>query len=224
MKHTWDRVCQMRMASEVIIATDSEELREMAQSWGATVKMTDPKCLNGTERVCELMSQFKSDFFVNVQADEVFVDTKMLDQLVDLLLQKRSNVLTPVFAIKTQEELMSPQLVKCVRNDHQHAVYFSRSPIPFLQGVPTNDWLKQNTFWGHVGVYSYSRKALEAYNNTPPCRLEKLESLEMLRFFEHNIAIDTMETEHAKVSINTPEDLVAAHNFLRESRPSLITT
>ena len=105
-------------------------------------------------------------------------------------------------------------MVKVVRAENGEAVYFSRSPVPHLRGVPPAEWTSRRAYWGHLGIYGYDRATLARYPSLPATELEACESLEQLRFVAHGFRFQTVETSYHPVAIDTPEDLERARALL----------
>src|SRR5690606_33075422 len=127
------------------------------EGWGAQVLMTSPDCRSGTERLATCLDRVDADHIINVQGDEPLVDPVMLDALVARWEEVPADLITPVFRIHSVEEIRNPNVVKVARASTGEALYFSRSPIPFVRDLPQENWLTQHTFWGHIGVYGYRR-------------------------------------------------------------------
>jgi 3-deoxy-manno-octulosonate cytidylyltransferase (CMP-KDO synthetase) len=214
LRHVWERVARMRRASEIIIAVDSDEVAAAAAEWGAQWVMTSPACRNGTERIASILDGLRGEFILNVQGDEPFIEPALLDSLVDRFAQTGGEVVTPVFRLRDEAALANPALVKVVRTADGRALYFSRSPLPHRRGVPPAQWAAQGEYWGHLGVYGYSRAALARYPALPESALEAAEALEQLRFLEAGWKIQTVETDYHAVAIDTPADLELARALL----------
>jgi len=214
IRHVWERVRRMKRARNVIIATDAEEVAAAAAAFGADVRLTSPACRNGTERIVELLPQLEGEFFLNVQGDEPFIDAGLLDSLVERYAQTHCDLVTAVYALKDEKQLADPNLVKVVRARDGHAIYFSRSPVPHLRGVPLAQWCQSRPYWGHLGVYGYTRKVLELYPHLEMGDCESRESLEQLRFFECSLSFQTVETNYHAVAIDTPADMERARQIL----------
>lgn len=212
--HVWSRVRQAIEIDEVFIATDSTEVADAATGFGAQVLMTSPDCQSGTERIASVIDRLDGNLILNVQGDEPLIDPKMLDALVDRWQSVSCELITPVFPIKTMEELQSPNVVKVARASDGRALYFSRSPIPYLRDIPTDSWLQHGIFWGHIGVYGYNRTVLANYYELPLSTLEKLEKLEQLRFLEAGYSIQTVETDYRPNSVDIADDLERVRKLL----------
>lgn len=210
VRHVWEKAKRMKSADRVVILADSEEVAGIARAFGAEVIMTDPACASGTERLASVLGGLPGDFYLNVQGDEPFIDPELLDALVARWRETACRVVTAVARVTHAEQLSNPNTVKVVRALNGRAVYFSRSPVPYLRGVALADWPRHAAFWSHIGVYGYDRATLEAYPGMPVTDIERIESLEQLRFVEHGLDIRTVETEYHPVAIDTVEDLERA--------------
>lgn len=212
--HTWDRVCQMKLAREVIVAVDDQDVFNEVKSWGAKVVMTDERCQSGTERIFSILNQLKGDMILNVQGDECFIDWKMLDKMVEAWKKSEPDIITPVYRFKNWEDVVSSSNVKVVIGDKGKALYFSRSPIPHVRGIDPIKWIERHAFWWHVGVYGYRRNVLASYEKLRKSSLEEVEKLEQLRFLEAGFEIQVLETDYHAVSVDTLEDLEKARKLI----------
>lgn len=214
LRHVWERVARMRRATEILVATDSEEVAAAVAGWGGQFVLTSPECRSGTERIASILDGLKGEFILNVQGDEPFIDPALLDSLAESFAVHGGDVVTPVYPLRNYGALTNPAVVKVVRGADGRAWYFSRSPIPHLRGVPMEQWPARGLHWGHLGVYGYARAKLAAYSSLPESPLETVEALEQLRFLEAGWRIQTVETQYHAVAIDTPEDLARARALL----------
>lgn len=207
VRHVWEKVRQMKRAGRVVLLADTKAVADAARAFGAEVVMTSPACRSGTERLASVLGQLPGEFFLNVQGDEPFIDVDLLDALVERYAETRCALVTAVAKITDATKLSNPNVVKVVRAGDGRAIYFSRSPIPHLRGVPVEKWLENGVWWSHIGVYGYARSTLEVYPAMPVSALETVESLEQLRFVDKGLSFQTVETNYHPVSIDTAEDL-----------------
>lgn len=214
LRHVWDRVARMRRATEILVATDSEEVAAAVAGWGGQFVLTSPECRSGTERIASILDGLKGQFILNVQGDEPFIDPVLLDSLVESFAATGGDVVTPVYPLRDYATLANPAVVKVARGADGRAWYFSRSPIPHVRGVPMEQWPARGLHWGHLGVYGYARAKLAAYATLPESPLETVEALEQLRFLEAGWRIQTVETQDHAVAIDTPDDLARARAML----------
>lgn len=216
VQHVWEKVQNMKNAGKIVLLADTEEVRKVAEGFGAEVIMTSPNCRSGTERLASILSNLPGEFFLNVQGDEPFIDVDLLDSLVDRWAETNCELVTAVAKISDPAKLTNPNVVKVVRGSDGRAIYFSRSAVPHLRGVPAEKWLDSgNVWWSHIGVYGYARAVLESHPTMPVTALETIESLEQLRFIDRGMSFQTVETNYHPVSIDTLEDLENARKLFK---------
>lgn len=203
--------------ANIYIATDAEEVKSIAQSWGAQILMTNPDCRSGTERLAECLNSIDGELIVNVQGDEPLIDPAMIDALVERWQQTRPDLITPVFRITVVDDISNPNVVKVARSASGEALYFSRSAIPYIRDLPVTQWLDKHTFWGHIGVYGYRRDVLEHYPALPVSPLESAEQLEQLRFLNAGYRFQTFETSYRPIAVDVAADLERARAILEHA-------
>ena len=180
--------------------------------------MTSDHHPSGTDRCFEALKKLNENFnfAINIQGDEPFIDPNQIDLLCSSLTEK-TELATLIQKIATLEQLLSSGEAKVVINHLHEAIYFSRSPVPFVQKAEHKDWLSKTAFYRHVGLYAYRADVLEKITKLSPSLLEKAESLEQLRWIENGFKIKTVETEmEESICIDTPEDLEKALVILKE--------
>lgn len=204
--HVYNRCLQA--VDEVHIATDSEEVMQLVQSWGGNVWMTGA-CVSGTERIVSILDKLAADIIINVQADQPLIEPTLINQLVEVFENTNPlpDIVTPICLINDNHKLFDPNLVKVTRRHDGYALYFSRSPIPYVRDLDQDDWLNNGQFWGHVGIYAYKRQVLENYHLLPDSDLENMEKLEQLRFLQAGKNILTVTTNKPPLSVDTDYDL-----------------
>ena len=207
VQHVWERVSQAKNIDGIFVATDSSEVVKVVTSWGGRALMTDPACQSGTDRIASILSEIEADLILNVQGDEPLVDPGMLEALVASWMSNPSDLITPVYRITSADDLSNSNVVKVARAHDGRALYFSRSPIPYVRDCPLDKWLERQAFWGHIGVYGYRKDVLEGYTKLPSSPLQIAESLEQLRFMEAGYSFQTVETTYHSVAVDTQEDL-----------------
>lgn len=215
IQHVYERAIESGVTSDVTILTDSDEIVNVAKSFGATSIMTSTDCCCGTERIASVLNKTSGDFIINIQGDEPLLDPQTIIAIAERAQSSTADVITPVFKICNIDDIDNPNRVKVAVGFFGQALYFSRSPIPFVRGIEHSQWLQNNTFYGHVGVYGYHRHVLEQYTNLKNGQLETAESLEQLRLLENGYKIDTVVVNKPSIGIDTPEDLIKAEKFLQ---------
>jgi 3-deoxy-manno-octulosonate cytidylyltransferase (CMP-KDO synthetase) len=213
IQHVYENSKRARRADEVIVATDSETIRERVMAFGGNAVMTNKRHRTGTDRIAEVAASLDADIIVNVQGDEPLIRPEMIDDVIDVLNDQRASMGTLIKKIEDPHEIFNPNVVKVVFDREWFALYFSRSPIPFHR----DDWKSvldiQNSqgvirnFYKHIGIYSYRREVLLSLAGLEQTELEKKEKLEQLRALEHGMRIKLKETFFETCGVDTPEDL-----------------
>lgn len=196
------------------VLTDSEEVYDVAASWGANVLMTSEDCPSGSARISSVINKLDADVVVNVQADEPLLPSGVIDILVGALDGGDWDVATPVYQITSQSDLTNPNVVKVVRSSDGTGLYFSRSTIPYVRDTDPEDWTSSVRFWGHTGVYAYRRSVLLDYPSIPEGTLEQAEQLEQLRLLEAGKRILTVEIDYHSRGVDVPSDLELVKKLL----------
>ena len=208
VQHVYERAAQAPSVREVIVATDDERILAAVEAFGGKACMTSSAHRNGTERIAEVAQRLDTPIVVNVQGDEPQIEPDQVERVIQLLAEDESAVMgTLAFGIDCEETLRNPNAVKVVVDDRGCALYFSRSPIPFVRD--SDDWLRDSPSppLRHLGIYSYRRQFLLDYVAMPPTPLEKAEKLEQLRALSAGYKIKVGLTEYHCIGIDTPEDL-----------------
>ena len=207
----YEAVAKSSLVSDVIVATDSNEILEICQKHGWHARMTSASHRSGTERVHEISNQIAADIYINVQGDEPLTRPEHIASL--LALMDRSDV--AVGTLKTPAapiDVPNPSAVKVVTDKDGKALYFSRATIPFDRDAG------QPAYFKHLGFYAYRKPALDQFVSLPESPLEKSERLEQLRFLENGIPIYVSETPYDTVGVDTEEELRRVEGILRNQR------
>lgn len=212
-QRVWNAAAEAVGSDNVTIATDSEEIADLARGFGARVGMTSEQATCGTERVAELATGIDADAFVNVQADDPFVTPELVNESLEAFYDRGLAVCTPVFRLG-RDGASNPNVVKVVRSSSGRGLYFSRAQIPFDRDGAPPETAQSGPFWGHVGLYVYSPDAVAAYAAFGRTELEEREKLEQLRFLVADIPIATFVTDYVPRAVDVPEDLVAIEKEL----------
>lgn len=197
------------LLSDVIIATDSEEILSVCRQHAWNVQMTSPHHRSGTERVHEISSRHSADVYLNVQGDEPLVCSEQISSLLRLMERPEvpvGTLMTPASAL----DILNPNAVKVVTDLNGRALYFSRSTIPFDRDKTHPAYCK------HLGLYAYRKPALDRFVTLPESSLEKAERLEQLRFLQNGIPVFVAETPHDSIGVDTEEDLQRAVEILKK--------
>jgi 3-deoxy-manno-octulosonate cytidylyltransferase (CMP-KDO synthetase) len=219
IQHTYESAMKSKLMHDVIIAVDDEKVYQVAMNFGARVIITPKEIPTGSDRIAYVAQKIpEAEIIVNIQGDEPFIPARMIDEAIEPLLFDNSvNVTTLAKRITEVEELKSPAIVKVVYDYDNYALYFSRSPVPFVRDARTNlERITKAEIYKHIGLYVYRRNALLEFTKLSPTDLEQVEKLEQLRMLENGIKIKIVVTELESLSVDTPEDLEKARMFYRK--------
>ncbi len=201
IEHVYSRVSKAKSLEQVIVATDDLRIYEEVEDFGGKVVMTDSDHRSGTDRIAEVAAGLDSDLIINVQGDEPLLKPEMIEEAVEPFFHDdKLKMSTLKTEIDSPEEMLSPNVVKVVTDLAGYALYFSRSPLPYL---------KQGNIcsYKHIGLYVYNRDFLLEFSRLAPTPLEKAESLEQLRALENGYRIKVVETDYMSIGVDTPEDV-----------------
>ena len=216
--YVYDGVSKAERIEDVWVLTDSDEVFELAKSWGAKALMTAEDCPSGTARIASVIDQLKADFVINVQGDEPLMTGEIVDSMVTALESSGADVVTPVYRITDAGDITNTNVNKVVRAHDGTALYFSRSAIPHVRSYEIGEWLDRVPYWGHVGVYGFRRNVLEEYLTLPEGQLEDAEKLEQLRLLEAGKQILAVEIDYRPVGVDVPSDLETVKGMIPASR------
>ena len=208
IRRVYEQAKKSKSLSKVVVATDHEEIFDHVIDYGGEVCMTSTHHASGTDRCFEVLSKENSsfDYIINIQGDEPFIAPEQIDLLASLL-DGKTELATLIKKIDSVEQLFNPNLVKAVLNKNSEALYFSRSPIPYLRNQEQVEWVTHHSYYKHIGMYAYRNDVLKKITNLEVSPLEKAESLEQLRWLENGYKIKVKETSIETIGIDTPEDL-----------------
>lgn len=217
VQRVYERVS--KVFKDVCVATDDDRIATAVRDFGGNVVMTSSSHRSGTDRCCEAADKLglQPDVVVNVQGDEPFIETSQLESVIRCFDDEATDIATlvkPFAATDGWEALSNPNSPKVVVDNDDNAIYFSRSVIPYLRGVPQQEWLQHHTYYKHIGLYAYRMKVLHEICTMPQGQLEVAESLEQLRWLQAGYRIKVGYTQVETVGIDTPEDLRKAENLL----------
>ncbi len=198
--------------SGVVVATDDNRIFDHVKSFGGRVMLTSDSHRSGTDRIAEVVMKLKDkgelyDIALNIQGDEPFIQPSQIEKVIDIFRNPNADIGTLVKRIEKSEDIFDPNVVKAVVDAHGKALYFSRSPIPFVRNTISDNWHKENTFYKHIGIYGFRADTLNNITMLAPSPLETAESLEQLRWLYYGYTIFTAFTDIETVGIDTPDDL-----------------
>ncbi|MCY4781471.1 3-deoxy-manno-octulosonate cytidylyltransferase [Sphingobacterium sp. UT-1RO-CII-1] len=210
IERVYKQVKKCESLHEIIVATDDQRIAEHVNKFGGKVIMTSKAHQSGTDRCAEVISKITGyDVAINIQGDEPYINPNQIDQLAALFQDSTIDIGTLVKRINQESELFNENIPKVVFNVNSIALYFSRHPIPFQRGIEQNKWLKNHTYFKHIGIYGYRIKTLNEITNLPVSSFEQSEGLEQLRWLQNGYTIKLAETNLETIAVDRPEDLEA---------------
>ncbi len=221
IQHVYERACQAR-ADAVLVATDDQRIFDAVHSFGGQAVMTRSDHPSGTDRVAEVARTLDVDVIVNLQGDEPQIEPETVDLLPQLLDQDPdADVATLAVPIRSLEQWYDPACVKVVRDEAGRALYFSRSPVPFVRDGQPDFVAEPPCFLQHLGLYAYRRGFLLQLATLPPAPLELLEKLEQLRVLAAGRTIQVGIVKHAAKGVDSPTDYERFVQAYRQSETQL---
>lgn len=214
----YDQALLSGVFQDVVVATDDARIVDHVRNEGFHVVMTSGNHRSGTERCLEALDNWQKetgtsyDHMINIQGDEPFIHPEQIRKVAALLTSGNAQIATLAKMITRREDIFNPNVVKIVFSRSMKAIYFSRSPIPYLREVNEIRWTKIQAHYKHIGIYGFHADALRLVCSLPPGILENHESLEQLRWLENDLKINIDLTGEESISVDTPEDLLKITN------------
>lgn len=209
IQHVYEQAMQARLPSNVWVATDDQRVYDAVQAFGGHAVMTSCEHCTGTDRLAEVARRSEADIIVNVQGDEPLIAPEVIDLAIEPFYHQPELVMTTLKTRISEEDFSNPAVVKVVTDKQGHALYFSRSLIPYPRNAGGN-----LAVYKHIGLYAYRKEFLLKYASMPQTPLEQAESLEQLRVLENGYRILVLETNYPCIGVDTPEDLERVRGIL----------
>jgi 3-deoxy-manno-octulosonate cytidylyltransferase (CMP-KDO synthetase) len=209
IQRVYEQAQRSTLLTSVIVATDDERIASVVRSFGGNVQMTPADIQSGSDRIALVAKNHPADIVVNIQGDEPQIDPQLIDQTIRLVMDDTQAVVgTAVKKTSSHQDLFNANVVKVVLDRNNYALYFSRSPVPFVRDAKKDEeWFSNTTFYKHFGIYVYRADFLQHYTGLKPSALEEAEKLEQLRILENGFRIKCAVTEYESLPVDTPEDL-----------------
>jgi len=222
IQHVYESASKARELDRVVVATDDRRVEQAVRSFGGEVMMTSKHHASGTDRLAEVARKIRADWLVNVQGDLPFIRSDTIVRAIRPLRRDQTIPMgTVCTAIYEEEEWRNANIVKVLTDRAGFALYFSRSPIPYVRNSVIDPYHKKmradRRVWGyrHLGLYVYRRDFLLKFARLRPTALEQIESLEQLRALENGYRIYVAEVDESGVEVDTPADLKKAERYLK---------
>ena len=239
IQHVYERARRSKTLARVVVATDDVRIRDAVAVFGGEVQLTGVHHPSGTDRVAEVAASLTSEIVVNIQGDEPLIEPAMIDEAVSPFFTEPDLIMgTVCHRLESEEEWLSPHVVKVVRDRRGFALYFSRAPIPYVrvesqerrvEGKGQSDRQPstlnfQPLCYKHIGLYVYQRDFLLRLASLPPTPLEESEQLEQLRALEHGFPIKVVETKYDSIGVDTLEDLMQIERIVAATGDKTVTS
>lgn len=216
IQHVVERAQKVQILSKVVVATDDERIVECVKSFGGEYVLTRSDHVTGSDRLAEAAERLdisEHDVVVNIQGDQPLFSEEVIEQVARPLVEDPALPMsTLIYKIIRPEEINDPNHVKTVFDRNNHALYFSRSPVPFQRNP--EDAISP-TYYKHLGFYAYRKGFLLSYVALPEGEWERFEKLEQLRALEYGYKIKVVLTKHDSIEVDTPEDLKRVEEYLK---------
>ncbi len=214
IRRTYEAAVNTNLFDDVFVITDSDVIHnEIVSHSGKSIKsIKEHEC--GSDRIAEAVQDMDVDIVVNVQGDEPLIDEPSLRKLLEVFKndpEKKIDLASLKTPMMDSEEISNPNNVKVITNKDNLALYFSRFPLPYPRD--TNSGV---TYFKHIGVYAFRKKALMDFYSLPMLQLEATEKIECIRYLEYGKSIKMVETNFKGIGIDTPEDLERARKLFTE--------
>jgi len=216
IQHTYESALKSKLLERVVIAVDDEKVYQVVSLFTKNVIMTPQDIQTGSDRIAYVVRNIPdADIIVNIQGDEPFIKGAMIDEAIEpLLFDTTVDVSTLAKKITSVDELRAASIPKVVFDYNNFALYFSRSPIPYVRDAKNyQERLIMGNMYKHIGLYVYKREALLRFTELPQTDLEKTEKLEQLRMLENGMRIKIVETNYESISVDTPADLERVRRY-----------
>ena len=216
IQRVYEQSKECSLLTDLVVATDDERIYDHVKAFGGNVLMTSSTHTSGTERcfeVAEKLNTNSDDIIINIQGDEPFINPQQIELVLSCFNDASTDIATLYKKIISVADINNSNVVKVVKSFNSDAIYFSRSPIPFVRGAESKDWISETNFYKHIGIYGYKQSILERIVNLSTGELEKAESLEQLRWLESGFKIKVKETDFESMAIDTPEDYFKMMNM-----------
>ena len=215
VQRVYEVALRARLVDRVIVATDDKRIFDTVHGFGGEAALTSPHHASGTDRIAEVVDHLSCELVVNLQGDEPLMDPRLIDSVVQLLLDNQDVPMASAqIPIETIEDLMNPNIVKVVSDHNGYALYFSRSPLPYRFREGEDD--RASFGFKHIGLYVYRKDFLKKIVSLDPSPLEKQERLEQLRVLENGYKIKLVTTKYDSIGVDTPEDLIQARKRIED--------
>jgi len=211
VKRTYLQAKKSSLLDDLVVATESEKIKEYCESENIPVIMTSDNCLTGTDRLAEVSKQMDYDLYVNIQGDEPVIDPKSIDEVVsEYKIYKDEYIAYNLYKIiEDKEEVNTDTIIKVITNEKDELMYMSRLGIPFNKSSLEAKHKKQ------ICVYGFTKQALDVFSSRTKTLNEQYEDIEILRFIDMGYKVKMKETNVDSIAVDVPNDVKKVESFLK---------
>jgi len=220
INRVYEQAC--KALDDVFVATDNEKIAREVKRFGGRFVYTSKIHESGTDRIAEAVQIIRDkwnihfDVVVNIQGDEPFIEPEQIKELINSFNRDDTGIATLIKKINAMDDIFNPNKPKVIFDHQMNAIYFSRSPIPYIRNKEKQHWLKSFDFYRHIGMYAYKTSVLSEITRLERSTLEIAESLEQNRWIENGYTIKVAKTHFDSLGIDTPEDLQKALHLFKK--------
>ena len=195
--------------NNLFIATDSKKISNLVKKYNYNVLMTSRNCLTGTDRVCEASKKIDAKIFINVQGDEPLIKPSDIKKIIKAKLDNPNHIICGYDKLNKNENPLNKNIPKVVMNSKNELIYISRSPVPGTKKKNKHNFYKQ------VCIYAFNKKELNAFSSQKiKSPIEKIEDIEILRFFELGIKVKMVKLTSNSVAVDEKSDIKKVEKVL----------
>ena len=210
IQYVYEQAKKVETIKRVLVATDDEKVFEKVRGFGGEAKLTSKKCSSGSNRVAEAVKDINCDIVVNIQGDEPFFEPKVVEGMIEALIENPEVMITTACVrVESREDINNKSSVKVVLDKGHFALYFSRHPIPYSPGGKIE-------YFKHLGLYAFRKPFLLKFATWKETPLEAAERLEQLRILENGYRIKVVESSYDSLGIDTQDDLEKAREIIKK--------
>jgi 3-deoxy-manno-octulosonate cytidylyltransferase (CMP-KDO synthetase) len=215
IQRVYTQVIKCPMITSTYVATDNQLIYDHVVGFGGNAVLTSESHQSGTDRCFEAYLNIGKtfDYIINIQGDEPFIVPQQIEILANLL-NGDTEIATLVKKIEDFKTLFNENTPKVILNKNFEAIYFSRQTIPFVRETEKDNWLSNNVFYKHLGIYGFKIDTLKKITQLPQSALELAEKLEQLRWIENGYKIKVGISPYDSIGIDTQADLDEAQKFI----------
>lgn len=217
IQRVYENASCCRSLDAVIVATDDERILKHVEGFGGKVVLTSSDCETGTDRLAQAVSLYPScqgyEIVVNIQGDEPCLPPEVIEKVVSMLKEDPDAVSATTVTLLKPEDADNSSIVKCVKDLHDNALYFSRALIP---GNLKERFNPAVHYYRHMGLYAYRADFLKVFGALPATPLQLAENLEQLKVLEHGYRMKVALVDAVSIDVNHPEDIQKVEKYLWE--------